>query len=215
MTKNGLTSKNFIGSDGTTAEFYLDVPSEVWIGHSNDRWVQYKAYFQTSNNDYETPRLRNVNLTYNYWPNTTLISPTNECIHAENKPTFVWNFTDRDSNNQSAFQVLIDDNPDFQDIEFDTNEQIANTSNWEFPMGTSYSELPDGIWYWKVRTKDSDDDWGIYSEPWKIIIDSTKPNSEIIFPENNGTYNRVDTIYGIATDPLPSTNLLYIHNDLA
>jgi hypothetical protein len=204
--KLSLNTKPFVGIDGTSSSYYTDPGSKIWSGHEGDSWIQYKAYFNTIN-IMDTPILKKVTIIYNRWPNTTLIYPTNEFALSVNKPIFRWNFTDIDSLNQSAFQVLIDDNPDFKDIEFDSNEQIANISNWEFPMGTNYIELPDGTWFWRVRTKDSDGDWGTYSEPWKFIIDTKNPNSEIVFPENNGIYNRVDTIFGNASDPLPSTEL--------
>jgi hypothetical protein len=202
----GLSSKLFVGIDGTALSYYTNPGSIIWSGHEGDSWIQYKAYFNTINIR-DTPILKNVTITYNRWPNTTLVYPPNDCVLSNNKPIFNWNFTDFDSPNQSAFQVLIDDDIEFKTIDFNSTEQSSTNFTWEFPVNTSYQELPDGTWYWRVRTKDSDGDWGTYSEPWKIIIDATKPSSDVLFPENNGMYNRVDSIFGNASDPLPSTEL--------
>jgi hypothetical protein len=205
-TEINLNSKIFIGPDGSDASYYKNSPSDIWLGYKNDRWVQYKAYLETTNNN-ETPILKNVTITYNYWPNTILVSPINDTIIKNNKPIFVWNFTDSDSTNQSAFQLLIDDNPEFNSIDYDSGEQYDNSSTWQFSNGTTYAEVSDGTWYWKIRTKDNDDDWGLYSEPWKVIIDSKTPISVITEPKNNGTYNHLEKVSGTAIEPPSGTGL--------
>ncbi|MCK5561486.1 MAG: hypothetical protein KAJ51_12865, partial [Thermoplasmata archaeon] len=120
---------------------------------------------------------------------------------------FKWNFTDRDSISQEAFQVLIDDDYGFQSIDHDSGEQYGNSSTWQFPNSTTYSELSDGTWYWKARTKDNDGDWGLYSEPWRFTIDTIAPTSKIIYPANNKFYNNIYSISGAASDSANGTGL--------
>jgi hypothetical protein len=60
--------------------------------------------------------------------------------------------------------------------------------------------IPDGTWYWRIRTKDSDGDWGPYCSPWKFDLDTKAPNSTIISPVNNRFYNNLSIIFGNATD---------------
>jgi len=200
-----LSSKYFIGPDGSTTTYYTFSPSTIWTGHNGDRWVQYKAYLSTKNSK-ETPRLKNVTITYNYWPNTTLISPNNNSILNNNKPIFMWNFTDSDSMNQSAYQVLINDDITFESVDYESDVQSSTDYYWQFPNGTNYTSIADGVWYWKVQTRDNDGDWGHYSPPWKIRIETIAPNSIITAPDD-GYYNILNTISGIASDSLNGTGL--------
>ena len=195
-----LLSKVFVGPDGSPFTYYTFSPSNIWSGHNGDTWLQVKIYLNTTNKN-ETPSLEDITISYNRWPNTTLISPADDNVTINNKPAFVWNFTDLDSDYQTAFQVLIDDNRDFKSVDYDSDEQISVDQTWQFPDGTSYTGLPDGTWYWIVRTKDDDGDWGLHSYSWKIIIDTKTPNSTLNLPINNGIYYSLDSISGTAFDP--------------
>jgi len=201
-----LNSKPFVGFDGSPDSYYTISPSATWSEHNNQPWMQYKAYLSASNYN-ETPILRYVSFVYNYWPNTTLVNPKYGSIRVDNRPDFTWNFTDRDSISQEGYQVLIDDDSEFQSIDYDSGEQSGNVSSWRFSNGTTYTTLPDGTWYWKARTKDNDGDWGLYSKPWKIIIDTIAPTSVITQPENNITYNHLEKVFGTAMDPPPGTSV--------
>jgi hypothetical protein len=205
-TKDGLNLTKFIGPDGTENSYYNRTNTKIWLGHSNDTWVQYKGYLTTMNNN-DTPILRNVSIIYNYWPNSDLAYPTNNSITSNNEPNFKWNFNDTDSEYQAAFQVLISNKADFSTIDFDSGEQNTNNTTWQFPNGTQYVEIPDGIWYWKVRTKDNDVDWGLFSELFMFKIDTTFPTSKIINPKNDTYYGTLDMIYGTAFEQPNGTGL--------
>ncbi len=194
-SKDLLNSTEFIGPDGKSTTFYNVSPSNIYPGHNGHRWVQYRVYFY-SKSIYESPLFKSITINYNSWPVTYLVQPINNSIVPHNYPLFHWDCFDRDSEPQVAFQVIIDDTPDFSDIDFTSG--ISNTTEpfWSFPDGTLYSEIPDGTWYWKVRTKDSDGAWGLYSKPWKFIIDSQSPTSSIKNPKNNGIFNKVNNISG-------------------
>jgi hypothetical protein len=200
--ESNLASKSFIGPNGITTTFYTSSSSNIWSGHNGDRWIQYKAYFYTIK-DNETPSLTNVTIKYNYWPDTYLFSPYNGSMIADNKPTFQWNFFDPDSNQQTAFQVIISNNEAFDNIIYDSSEQSSTDTQWHFADGTSFSEteLMDGSWYWRVRTKDNDGDWGQFSSPFKLIIDTKVPFSKINYPLNNTYVNQINIINGISSDP--------------
>ena len=118
-TKTGLESAAFVGPDGCTNSFYITSPFDIWPGHYGDRWVQYKVYFNM-NIVTETPRLKDVEITYNCLPTTEVLEPDDHSILSVNNPVFIWSFKDLDSDKQKAFQVLIDDNFDFPDIDFDS-----------------------------------------------------------------------------------------------
>ena len=207
VTELGLALQDFIGPDGTKDTYYTIPGTTIWSGHVGSRWLQYKAYLSTSDNSI-TPTLHNVTITYNNWPVTQLINPINRTISSDNTPIFSWTFDDSDSTQQTEFQVLISNNITFQNINFDSGEQTSGNAQWQFPDGTSYSELPDGTWYWKVRTKDNDGDWGEFSETFKLIIDTTAPRSNITHPIDGGFYTKLDKITGTAFEP---TNLAGIN----
>jgi hypothetical protein len=204
-SKSKLNSKLFIGPDGTSGTYYESSQSTIWSGHGGDRWIQYKAYYSSSVK-FVVLSLKDVTLTYNRWPWTILMSPINGSIMSNNRPIFKWNISD-DSNDQEAFQVLIDDDINFSKIDYNSGEQPLSTRNWQFPMGTNYNALPEGKWYWRVRSKDSDGDWGPYSNPSMFIIDTTEPSSQINHPLNNVYYNYLEIISGTSMDNEPGTNV--------
>lgn len=193
-----LTRKAFIGPGGSAKSFYKTSGSQIWSGHSGNRWIQYKIYFNTTNQD-ELASLKDVTITYNCWPDTIPIAPANGSIISNSKPFFKWQLND-DSKEQAEYQVLIDNDYNFNNIDFDTKAQYSTIQRWEFPEWTRYSKIPDGTWYWKVRIKDSDGDWGPYCAPCEFTIDTIPPSSLINIPINNQFYNYLDNISGTATD---------------
>jgi hypothetical protein len=205
-TKSGLNNTAFIGPDGSESTFYTSTPANIWPGHYGDRWIQYKAYLNSSNFT-KTPNLQDITITYNCLPESIIISPVNGSTLNTSKPTFFWIFEDLDSDKQNEFQLLIDDEIGFQNIDYNSNAQNSVNNYWQFPNGTSYLELPDGKYYWKVRTKDSDGDWGLYSAPFKFIIDTGMSSTEIIIPKNNTYYSSIEIIYGIALEEPNGTGL--------
>jgi hypothetical protein len=205
-SKLELKSKPFVGFDGGQGSYYIKSPSSIWKEHNHQSLLQYRAYLFTTNKN-ETPLLKNVTLDYNYLPNTTLIDPKNGYITNNNNPIFIWNFTDRDSANQSAFQIIIDDDASFSSIDFESEITNSSGNSSRFSDAIPSNILPDGTWYWQVRTKDNEGDWGDYSEPWKLVIDTLAPDSKINFPVNNTYYNCIDSIYGTGNESVNGTGL--------
>ncbi len=199
-TKSGLAIRSYTGSDGTSSNYYTFSGSDIWSGQATNPWVQYKVYLNNIDN-YTTPILHNVTLTYNHWPELPkALEPENEFISNNNIPKFSWMFNDTDSLYQRSFQVQIDDDLSFENISFDSSEQNTTATFWQFSSGMNYTILPDGTWYWQVRTKDNDGDWGGYSKPNKFCIDTISPNSSITNPLNNRFYCTLETISGISID---------------
>ena len=201
-----LFNRSFVGPDGKNNTYYSISPSSIWPGHNGDRFIQYIVFLNISELT-DSPILKEVTITYNCIPSTIIISPINNSILNENKPNFVWAFDDFDSEQQKAFQLLIDNDLNFENIVFDTGEQQSIQQHWDFPTGTNYTIIPDGIWYWKVRTKDIDGKWSKYSPSCKFTIDTTNPTSQITIPINNGYYTEIKNISGISDDGLITSGL--------
>jgi hypothetical protein len=206
QTETGLELVEFVGPDGSNLTYYENAPSIIWEGHNGDGWIQYKI-FLSSYNDVNTPVLDGINLSFNMIPTTDSKSPIDDLITSNNKPLFTWNFTDLDSTSQSAFQVLIDNESNFDDINFDSAEQNSTAKSWQFPSGTGYNVLPDGVWFWKVRTKDTDGDWSSYTNHRILKIDTSvekvmdikvNPDSWTSTNSFNVTWYNQDDLSGIA-----------------
>jgi hypothetical protein len=193
-----LLTKPFIGPNGKSSTYYETSGTQIWSGHTNDKWIQYKAYLSTENRSV-SPILKKVSINYNLLPEAMLVNPINGSTVFNNTLVFTWNFSDQDSIKQSAFQLLISDNLSFQNIIIDSNIQNSSTQHWQIVDKDKSNKLTDGIWYWKVRTKDSNGDWGFYSSTFKFVIYTNKPTSNITFPINNGIYADIDIISGTAS----------------
>jgi hypothetical protein len=198
-TQANLLSKNFVGPDGDTITFYtVSSGQSIWSGHDGDRWMQYRVYL--SNPGEHTPVLEEVTVYYNFIPDVlNLIAPPNDVWSNDPLPMFDWTYTDLDGT-QQGFQVLIDDDIAFGSVDYDSGEQNSPEQYWQFPTGTGYTEIADGIWYWKVRVQDDDGDWSQYCSAWILKIDTTEPSSFVTIPANSSYLNRLTAISGTASD---------------
>jgi hypothetical protein len=199
-TELELDSIDFVGPDGTPDTFYSTSPVPIQTSHYGDRWCQFKLYLNTTDTKF-TPSVQDVGIEYNCIPGIpTLLSPTDDVWLSDNTPIFNWTFNDLDSA-YSGFQVLIDDDPGFSDPDYDSTSQTSGNLYWHFPTGTSYTTIPDGIWYWKARTQDSDGDWSDFSEYQILKIDTTLPNEFIPTADpSSWTFDNQPSIYFSTTD---------------
>jgi hypothetical protein len=118
--------------------------------------------------------------TYNLPPNSpTLTAPANDTWTDNNTPTFSWIFSDAYSIGQASFRWQADNNTNFDSIDYDSGEIASMETTYTPPFS-----IGDGIWYWRVRTKDTGGDWGPWSDYWIVKIDTTLPFGSIII--NNG-----------------------------
>jgi hypothetical protein len=171
LTQFDLTGKDFVGPDGTTSTYYTPFMDEINATHNGDPWIQYMVYLSTTDLSF-TPILRYVRINYNHIPDAPNLNSPGDGIKINNvTPSFTWTFNDVDGT-QDSYQVLIDDDNGFGSVDYDSGIVNSGTS-----MYTPVSPIADGIWYWKVRTKDNDGDWGLYSSAWNITIDVTPPNT--------------------------------------
>jgi hypothetical protein len=206
-TEGELSGKDFVGPGGLKSVNYTSPGEDIWTGHNGDRWVQWKAYLYTGNLS-GSPILEDVTINYNRIPSApSLVKPVPGNFSINNTPAFNWTFFDPDST-QAAFQLVIDDNSDFSSINYDSGIQSSPDPHWAFPQGTAYSTITDGEWYWKVRTQDSDGDWGPFSPYWSLEIDTTPPNpfTPIATP---GTWTKVKDQIEIAFDTTDATSSVF------
>jgi hypothetical protein len=168
-----------------------------------DQFIQYRATF-TTNNLTLTPILQSISINYNHIPKPPiLLLPMNDVFINNSQPYFKWTFIDLDSKEQTAFQIIIDDDNKFESINYDSGIQYTSDNSWLFPNKVKNEQIADGIWYWQCRTKDSDGSWGSFSQYYILKIDTTPPNSfvPISFP-NKWSPNTQPQIIFSTTDEI-------------
>ena len=166
--QDGLSAESFVGPNGKSSTFYLKPNELIWSGHDYDNWIQFKAYLST-NNISQTPILEEVSISLNYLPNPPILNePKNQSLITNKRPVFEWIFDDFESNQQLGFQWQMDDAVNFSSIDFDSGEISSGQTSY-----TPTLQIPDGVWYWRVRTQDHDGDWGTFSDYFGVIIDTT------------------------------------------
>jgi len=107
--------------------------------------------------------------TVNQAPNApTLNSPAeNARFNPSASVQFSWTFSDPDSgDSQSAYQFQLDDNSDFSSPIIDTGKVASSTSSTTQTLPSTV-----GLYYWRVKTWDSQDAEGAWSTGRAIIVD--------------------------------------------
>ena len=89
----------------------------------------------------------------------TLLSPSNGSITNDNTPTFDWS----DVSGASVYELEVDNSSSFNSPEIDQNS--LSSSDY-----TATSSLTEDVYFWRVRCKDSQGNWGGWSEEWSFTI---------------------------------------------
>jgi len=168
-TQDELVLKSFNGPDGTSNTFYSKA-SEVDNVPPGVRWFQYRAVLQTQNRSL-TPVLNDVTVRYNKFPAAPVLTgPTYNGWTRLRRPAFNWSFLDNDSPSQGGFEWQLDAKGDFSPQDYSSGEVQSNALTF-----TPTSPIADGIWHWRVRTRDSEGDWGPFSGALTLKLDATPP----------------------------------------
>jgi hypothetical protein len=172
-SNNDTVTWIFKGPDGISGSYY-DNPlgEQIWSGHQGNRYFKYRAYFSTTTP--LSPKLTSITIRYFRPPfSPTLLSPDDDVWMNSAQPDFHWSFLDSDSSDtQGAYQVLIDDDPTFQTVDFDSGMILSANQNWQSP-----TSIDDGSWYWTVRTMDNNGYWGEIAAPRILKLDTNPPSS--------------------------------------
>jgi hypothetical protein len=225
-TRDDLLSMSnlYVGPGGSPSAYYTSSPASIWSGHDGDTWMQFKAIFSTTNTS-QTPVLRSITVVYNKLPGEPeLVAPASNVWLNNSKPLFSWNFTDIDSDHQQAYQWQADDSSDFSSINYDSGTVSTNSSSH-----TPSTALADGIYYWRVRTKDNDGGWGPFSSYKIVKIDTSinSPTSLVASPASWTNVNSFDVswtnpadlsyiqgaYYKLDSPPTSSTDGTYVSGD--
>ncbi|MEW6070428.1 MAG: Ig-like domain repeat protein, partial [Candidatus Thermoplasmatota archaeon] len=126
----------------------------------------------------------------NTLPTTMLVAPANDTWINDNTPLFDWDYFDVEGSPQCAFNLTISSNSDFSTIDYYYESAPSYSDTYyDWP-----SALPDGIWYWRVKTNDSYE-WGEWSEYFIMKIDTVLPTSTIETPFVDPAYYKTSPIW--------------------
>ena len=194
-----LSSRPFIGPDGTNNTYYNLSGQAISDEHQGKRWIQYRAYLNTSY-DLLSPILKSVNITFNLLPDVPVLGyPANGAWTNSSRPIFDWASTDLDSA-ISGFEWQLDDSPLFDSVDRSSGKMVSTDLTYQ-PTGP----IADGTWYWRVRTLDSDGDWGPFSGSRILRVDTGPPGPFEIVADPPGwtngtiqlTFNTTDSAVGM------------------
>jgi hypothetical protein len=196
--QGNLSLKGFIGPDGTSGTFYSFSPLGISSVHDGEPWIQYRAYLSTTGMN--PPVLEEVSIYYNFMPEVMdLILPLDDVWIEDTTPFFNWTSADSDGI-LLGFQVIIDNDVGFLSVDYNSGMQSTSDDYWQFPNGTGYTQITEGVWYWKVRVQDDDGDWSLFSPHNIMKIDSAGPVSTITSPVNSSHLKDLTVISGTASD---------------
>jgi N-acetylneuraminic acid mutarotase len=169
-TKDEMELEPFTGSDDTPFSFYLN-GSAISEEHHGDRWIQYRVHLETKD-PVKTPMFNEVVISYDRLP--SLPAPAKPGVGSwinNSRPTFEWYPNDSDSLYQNGFEWQMRGKPHSDWLEYSSGEVESTSSNF-----TPERPIDDGTWYWRVRTKDIENNWGPFSDYWAFGIDTVPPH---------------------------------------
>ncbi|MEM3397385.1 MAG: kelch repeat-containing protein [Thermoplasmata archaeon] len=166
---NDNATWNFVGPDGTPSTFYENGYGQPVSG--SGRYIKVRVYFQPENGIF-SPWLDALSISFNRPPDKP-VAKTPSGIQQNSTLTFTWQFNDLDNDFQSAFRIQVSQNPSFNPVFLDTGVIQSSAQLW-----TSTS-IPDGTFYWRVATRDSEGLWSGYSDAIQFTIDTTPPSGTI------------------------------------
>ncbi len=166
-----LSSNNF------NSEYVITNNSTTWIPAftlSNGMW-----YWKVKGVD----RAGNIGIESSTWnfmvdiekpSQPILVSPLNDSWQNHN-PVFKWNRSSDNFSGVTNYTVILITN-----IGMTNTRSVVNKTNF-----VRTNQLSDGIWWWKVISKDRANNYSDVSVEWKVGIDTVNPNINALLPPDN------------------------------
>ncbi len=164
---------------GTEINYRITLDGKHWENVKNDEnhafehpgsMMQWNATFKTNDKSVK-PYIDNLVIEYDLTIPPEPYSPNEGEWLSDHTPTLKWNYTDPDEHDeQYAFLIEM-----YEDKEL--TERVYSTG-WVDSPNSQFAPtdaLEDGIYYWRVRTKDSFQGKSNFSVLRKLMIDETKP----------------------------------------
>ncbi|MBU1973908.1 MAG: hypothetical protein KKH52_00765, partial [Nanoarchaeota archaeon] len=136
-----------------------------------------------------------------------LLSPTNTSAVNPNASTdFSWNFIDADNDAQSAYQILIANNSNFNNPEVNITNTTSNAYH------TTTLNQTNITYYWKVRINDTDEALGSFSSVFQFDSNTPPTQDTPILNTTNNYTNQNLTVYNQSTADVDGDSVKNIIN---
>ena len=133
----------------------------------------------------DTPTIDRISLEYDLVSNPEPAGPASDIWHGTARPVLEWNFTDPDGDDtQSFYMVEIYNESSMENRIYATDWTGSSESVHQVA-----SDLPDGVYHWRVRTMDSFGAPGNFSDARKIMLDRTAPFGSLVIEGGAETVN--------------------------
>ncbi len=187
-----VTDRIFKGSTSAVENI-----TTIYLKYENEKKINLEREVNMSTSHFEY-----FIFNFNQLPNKiNLKNPINNSIINNSTPEFKWyGGIDKDGDQLTYCIQIIDEYKDWNSLLASQQTEIGVLS-WSI-----FTPLTDGDYFWRVCANDGIGN-GPWSNIWKFTIDIIPPNSEIIIPINNGYYNNLNTISGLATDLMNGTGI--------
>lgn len=129
----------------------------------------------------------------NIAPTPTVISPTEDGW--TDSKVLDWSYYDGNGDDQSKFEVEVDDDADFSSPVESTGQVSGSATTWDVAAGLSSGAR----YYWRVRAFDGFE-WGAWSPAGTFRWDETPPTSALSAPANEASVGGVVTIEAVVTE---------------
>jgi len=188
------------------AQYNASTTKNISLAQGNQICWYYWVNDTSSNNASSTEQCFIV---ANTAPTTPILDePNNNTNTTDNTPTFNWtNSTDND-NDAITYEILIDDETNFNSPYTQSNSTLTETN---FTATT----LSDGTYYWKVKaitpeTNSSYTDYNI------LLVETESPNIQLIGPTNNlgDTSGNITIQYNVTDDSTVSNCSLIVNSGI-
>jgi len=180
---------------GTDIVYNMTVDGENWITMENGTnhvfehqgsELKWNATLTTDDPDI-TPTIYKLIIEYDQVSAPETHKPDSTAWQGTKRPTLEWNFTDPDTADEQS-DYLLEVYGDRQMNRTVYNTSWVNDTRWKHTIG---GPLEDGIYYWRVRTKDGFHAPGNFSGLKEFRIDVTKPYGNITIADDVHSVNEV------------------------
>ena len=208
---------NFLGPDGTGSTYYTAESSAIWSGHNGDRYIEYKAFFNTDNSAY-SPFLSDITIDYSPFPSAPG-TPEDSGIYAtKTSATWTWEAATDPGSGIIKYYICIGTTPggtdEVNDLDIGnaltyTTTEVAFKKTYYAKVKAKngagivgpYSSNSDGITIGKpviyISPSGNDDSGsGTISDPLKTVqkgLNGIVPSGEVRMM--SGTYNEHDIVW--------------------
>ncbi len=207
-------------TSSTTLEYFYSKENGInWEEANLNEWIDfeepvnklsYKIILGTRNHE-KTPTLSNLKVLKNEVETPVANSPTHNFWANTANVNFKWTFNDpNEGDAQAAFEIELAESDTFSTIYREQTVTSLERSH------TFTENLKDGLFYWRVRTKDDHNQWSAFSDPFLVNVNWISPVGSVIINNDNLTTDDRKVELTLAADgTYPGVIEMYISNNPA